>query len=103
MTTVYAVHNTAPVTARLRHQPDAPLVIETAPIATSGENGRTQKQARVRIASSFVIRPGVASVTGVLMRETSNVAIGILYSSSHCLRHLSVLCALPFAPSLARS
>src|SRR3954447_1401480 len=60
-------HRKAPVTARLRDQSDAPLVIETAPMAINGENGISQKKATLRTASSFAIRPGVAPETNVFM------------------------------------
>src|SRR3954452_24626242 len=63
------MHRRAPVTARLRDQSDAPLVIETAPMAINGENGSSQKKATLRTASSFAIRPGVASTTTVFMAQ----------------------------------
>jgi hypothetical protein len=63
MTTVYTIHRTAPVTASFRDQSEAPSVIETAPIATIGENGKSQKKATLSTASSFAIRRDTARVT----------------------------------------
>jgi hypothetical protein len=78
MTMVYTMHRTAPVTANLRDQSDAPSVIETAPMATIGDNGRSQKQTTLRTASSFAIRPGTARATGVFMTQAPNVRTAIL-------------------------
>src|SRR3954463_7723878 len=63
------MHRRDPVTARLRDQSDAPLVIVTAPMAINGENGSSQNKATLRTASSFAIRPGNASATTMCMAQ----------------------------------
>jgi hypothetical protein len=68
------MHRVAPVTARLRDQPDAPFDIETAPMAIIGEKGRSQKQATLRIANRFAIRPGTALATTAFITQAPRVA-----------------------------
>src|SRR5215218_9445168 len=72
------MQRTAPVTARLRHRFDAPSVIETAPMARIGDNGRSQKQATLRMASSLPIRPGAALGTKASMRQAPEIGTAIL-------------------------
>jgi hypothetical protein len=55
---VYAMHRTAPTTATRRTQPDDLRVVQTAPIETHGENGKSQKTPGLATASTFATNPG---------------------------------------------
>ncbi len=52
------MQRTAPVTANLRVQPEHLLVMETAPMAASGETGKSQKQKIQKTASSLATGAG---------------------------------------------
>src|SRR5262249_46535322 len=66
---VYRVQSATPVKAILRQRSALSLVSKTAPIATIGDNGSSQKHATVRTASAFAVLPGpAAAITWFMLR-----------------------------------